>query len=719
MSRDYWNCSDPLRLKSFYTHCTCSSTITGGGYRFHDNILLADYEEALKLGEKSVTYGHVMFIGPPGAGKTSLLHALMNKPLPQANSTVVADTKHILPQWVDASGHTQWKEISKDDEIAELTRLAKRAHPKLDILYKMHQVTSSSETICSHQPSEQIEQQAQSALEAAVEEVSSSPDLINRSSSNSLHSDQPNFERIEKQAQSALEALMKQVYKRISIEDDTIEVPILHIWDCGGQPVFLNVIPAFLTSKTMFYLLFDASKHLNNKVELLWHHEGQAKKEGEMCVTTIDLLLQWMAVIHNNVSKDGLRNFPKVAIVGTHSDLLNVEDKKKIKAEIEFKCRDKHFDDIFTGITFVDNTTAGKGKMEDQAITDIRKGCQEFVSKLGVATPTSWVLFRKVLSSIAGEHPVISYSDAEAVAKVCNISVESLSSVLKFCHDLGVFLFYTRIPDLKQKVIINPDWLVHELGKLLHPSESQRITETRRIRREFEESGILDQTLLKEIWESSGEISAWQIMSLLKKFLLAISIGDSKDNYFLPLMLTRSSLSCSSSQVSVEERSSPLHIIFDTNYTPPGFFIRLIASLSKHPKFRVDLKRNPHCDNITILYGDKSAEVDEITISESLTSICIQVLRVKSNEQTFDDVVKDIHMALLCAIEEVKQWFTSNTTTHEQLAFHCEEKSCVGCPQHFISIENHYLPPSTARCQFNETHSFNRREAFWLLPKVL
>ena len=632
-------------------------------------IILLEYEEALKLGKESVTYGHVMFIGPPGVGKTSLLHALMNKTLPQANSTVVADTKHILPQWVDASGHTHWKEISEDDEITELARLVKRVHP--DLKYKLNQSTSSSSSMCSDQAKKHIEQQAQSALEAVVE----------------------------------------RVYGKISRIDDTIAVPtsdhFLHIWDCGGQPVFLNVIPAFLTSRTMFYLLFDASKHLNSKVEILWHHEGQAIKEGEICVTTIDLLLQWMAMIHTSFSKDGLSKFPKVAIVGTHSDLLNAEDKTEIKEMIELKCRDRHFEDILTDITFVDNTTAGKGEMEDQAINVIRKACQKFVSKLEVETPTSWVLFRKILSSIAGEHPVISYSDAEAVARVCNISVESLPSVLKFYHDLGVFLFYANIPDLKQKVIINPNWLVRELGKLLRPSTG---TETNRLLREFETSGVLDQKLLKEI---SGDISFWQIMNLLESFLLAISFDD---NYFLPLMLTRKSLPCNSSQVIVEESSS-LHIIFETNYTPPGFFIRLIGSLSKHPKFRVDLKRDPHCDNITILYGDKFAEVDEITISESLTSICIQVLRVKSNEQTFDDVVKDIHMALLCAIEEVKQWFPSNTTT--QLAFHCEEESCVGYPQHFISIENHYLPSSTARCQFNANHSFNRREAFWLLPKVL
>ena len=663
----YWVCYD---VNSCTSDATCSSW---GRQIFHDIILL-EYEEALKLGKESVTYGHVMFIGPPGVGKTSLLHALMNKPLPQANSTVVADTKHILPQWVDASGHTHWKEISERDEITELARLVKTVQPELK--YKKHRSTSSFKTKFSHQPSKRVERLAQSALEAVVEKVS-------------------------------------------RIDDDSIEVStsdhFLHIWDCGGQPVFLNVIPAFLTSRTMFYLLFDASKDLNSKVEILWHHEGQAIKEGEMCVTTIDLLLQWMAMVHTSFSKDGLA---KVAIVGTHSDHLNAEDKKKIKAEIEFKCRDRHFKDILTDITFVDNTTAGKGEMEDQAITDIRKACQKFVSKLEVTTPTSWVLFRKILSSIAGEHPVISYSDAEAVARVCNISMKSLPSVLKFYHDLGVFLFYANIPDLNRKVIINPNWLIHELGKLLCPSESQRRCQPGRFRSKFETSGVVDQQLYNKIWESNDNISPREMMYLLKSFLLAIPMWKTiEENYFLPLMLTRTSILNSSSLIEAEESSAPLHIIFETKYTPPGYFIRLIASLSKHPKFRVDLERDPHCDIITILYGNKFAEVDEITISQSLTSICIQVLRMKSNQKTFVNVVKDIHMALLGAIEEVKQWFPSNTST--MLAFHCEEESCIGYPQHFISIENHYLPSSTARCQNNAIHSFNRREAFWLLPKVL
>ena len=41
---------------------------------------------------------------------------------------------------------------------------------------------------------------------------------------------------------------------------------LLHLWDCGGQLVFLDVLPAFLSSRTMFLLMFDASKGLDAPV---------------------------------------------------------------------------------------------------------------------------------------------------------------------------------------------------------------------------------------------------------------------------------------------------------------------------------------------------------------------------------------------------------------------------------------------------------------------
>ena len=56
---------------------------------------------------------------------------------------------------------------------------------------------------------------------------------------------------------------------RVQRENPGVQFPesevLLHVWNCGGQPVFLEVLPLFLTSRTMFVIMFDASKYLHDK----------------------------------------------------------------------------------------------------------------------------------------------------------------------------------------------------------------------------------------------------------------------------------------------------------------------------------------------------------------------------------------------------------------------------------------------------------------------
>ena len=66
-----------------------------------------DYRRALKLGVVLSAYARVMFVGPGGVGKSSLLRGLMNKSLQTANSTQLADTMTVKPvthEWVSDAG---------------------------------------------------------------------------------------------------------------------------------------------------------------------------------------------------------------------------------------------------------------------------------------------------------------------------------------------------------------------------------------------------------------------------------------------------------------------------------------------------------------------------------------------------------------------------------------------------------------------------------------
>ena len=80
--------------------------------------------------------------------------------------------------------------------------------------------------------------------------------------------------------------------------DDAELQPLFYIWDCGGQPVFLEVLPAFLTSRTMFLLLFDGSKDLNSRWRSVQYQQGRKIQGEKVNITIIELLQKWMSNIH-------------------------------------------------------------------------------------------------------------------------------------------------------------------------------------------------------------------------------------------------------------------------------------------------------------------------------------------------------------------------------------------------------------------------------------
>ena len=62
-------------------------------------------------------------------------------------------------------------------------------------------------------------------------------------------------------ARMKLDSVLSEISKCFaSSMVDQLETHLLmHFWDCGGQPAFLETLPVFLTSRTTFLLHFDAS----------------------------------------------------------------------------------------------------------------------------------------------------------------------------------------------------------------------------------------------------------------------------------------------------------------------------------------------------------------------------------------------------------------------------------------------------------------------------
>ena len=270
----------------------------------------------------------------------------------------------------------------------------------------------------------------------------------------------------------------------LSIHHSSSEV-LIHVWDCGGQPVFLDILPAFLISRTMFLLFFDARQNLHEKCKTLSYKEGKEVSKSDLSFTTLQLLTQWMATIralyiekstmkyinleastapsedegpaaqgrtthtshavHGHkgqensarnqqiCGEDIIPKFPRIIPVGTHGDYLTVQEKEEILSTFLSNCEGKAFTPLLYKGVIVDNTTAGHGRQgEDKGFKYIREKVHQFASKhLAVQTPVAWVLFRKVLQKVAKGSPIVSYEQAVAVGQACRIAEDVVPSVLQ------------------------------------------------------------------------------------------------------------------------------------------------------------------------------------------------------------------------------------------------------------------------------------------------
>ena len=144
----------------------------------------------------------------------------------------------------------------------------------------------------------------------------------------------------EKEARSRKRAVVVEeaVVQAKLIAEPKVESDILlHLWDCGGQPVFLDVLPIFLTSRTMFLFVFDASKKLltNQEVHAM---RKQAKNAPIDNLITLDLMEQWMAMIYCQLAvKDEKRDvplrYPQIYPVGTHGDQLSQSEGEDVQSK--------------------------------------------------------------------------------------------------------------------------------------------------------------------------------------------------------------------------------------------------------------------------------------------------------------------------------------------------------------------------------------------------
>ena len=651
-----------------------------------------------------------MFVGPGGVGKSSLLHGLMNQELPSADSTQLAETKTIKPataKWANAGGDSKsfWREVTDHDEIIELVGLV------LLVAKASAGRTNSSRFI--------------SMLKSALS--------LNEETKEVLKSGQTATTRIISIQQKVVNDILTLVVQIAKEKPDAqapeIEIPI-NTWDCGGQSVFLDVLPAFLTPRTMFLLMFDARRSLRDPCVIRSFQGGKMINERKHKATTLELLLEWMASIHAMLGSkkkedESIPKFPRIIPVGTHGDDPNVSvNKAEISYQLTSECKGKAFVHLLKDCVIVDNTTAGKDKKEDPAFSYIREQTHEFANKdLSIRTPVAWVLFRKVfkIATEESKSPIVPYQVVQGIARECNIPLAAIPSMIQFYHDLAVFFHYSQVPSLQDYVIADPQWLITQFAKIF-TLEGFEEFHNELLWKDLRERGVLVQPLYEGVWKGS-EIKPQSLVDLLVHFLLAAPIENVKitnhpgKEYFVSLVLPAFSFADSLESELPKRQAAPLHLLFNTYYVPPGFFSRLVTVLLSQSNFRVAFNKGVYRDRIVMLYGENHKEVDELTLTKCIDSIQIEVARNQDRPQghsPFSITCRSILQIINDCFPHILHWLKGIQLFY---AFACESCSKDKCSdqQRFVHFSLTDTVYTYLRCDLHPKVKLTANHQNWLL----
>ena len=656
--------------------------------------------------EVDIAYARIMLLGPAGVGKTSLVRGLKKLPfIRKSTSTQVADVRPVSYSW--STGN--WKDVNEQDELDEVANL-------LATVY--HDLQSVEQLIPS--------------VRAIYEGNSSAP------------SSEVKEEQVKEVETTKVESYLKEAIRQAKqITPDGIRElkpsPFFHVWDCGGQPVFLEVLPAFLTPRTMFLLLFDASKDFKDTWKSIQYEEGKEIPGEESNMTIIELLDRWMATIHSHLSrktkKGGLVEYPRILGIGTHGDLLNEEQKQKVIEQFETHCENKAFLELLDHEVFiVDNSNA----QTDPGFSKLHEIIQRFATEnLVVKTPVSWVLFRKVLQMFSNEsRNVISFNEAKAIGIACKIEADDIHKVLMFYHDLGVILFYPHIKSFQHRVILNPKWFIESLGKVLSLPGREIQNTNKKMWRTLREKGILIQPLYVAVWKECKDIDPEGMIELLTHFRLAAKVETEEyydldaPQYFVPAVLPLFSGDLSTPTTDADSlRATPLHITFSTKFVTPGYFTRLVTTIASFEICKLYFEEGIYRNRVVFEFTPDDKQYNFVTLTE--LPYAIQVDKTSTCEShdnqkiPFSKSCQDLLFLLDRSCEEVDECFYKSFSSEDtqakkihrnKLKFLCISDKCR-------SAENpHYLEKTSEKktcCQSKKQfRDLEEEESYWF-PQVL
>ena len=309
-------------------------------------------------------YLKVFLVGPPGVGKTTTLSRLLKAyenlytagDRAKCQSTLLANCTQVLA-FVGQDESADWLSSNRDKDKESVSLIRYLCGDNLEETVQVEDIVVQRE---SKQVKENVDDRERLNPELGVQVDESAADyhypLIQTTEAITGLSD-----KLEKK-----KSIKEQLRKLVRGGDFTEVIShlgntLLNINDVGGQPGFLEMLPALSTGPAMYLVFLDLSKKLNQLYEITFDRDNTVItpfKSMHTVESTISQILSSIASAHNtpreSASLDSLQKFgdkfqkfqkiqPVAGLIGTHLDKLEGNGEKIKETSESLKNITKNF----------------------------------------------------------------------------------------------------------------------------------------------------------------------------------------------------------------------------------------------------------------------------------------------------------------------------------------------------------------------------------------
>ena len=398
-------------------------------------------------------------------------------------------------------------------------------------------------------------------------------------------------------------------------------IRLIYIVDTGGQPQFQEIMPMFVRSSSIHFLVHKLNEPLDECP--LFDYEIDGKKytiPEKMLVSNKTYIEQSLRTISSCVFVRNSERYtcgsipkPQFAVIGMFKDKCSdtaALDKKLrevndcIQPYIESKkCEvftpSRHNEKPVFSIDGSEEGWSSNGKVIDDLHTNI----ENFTKSVKIQIPVRWFLFLNLLKEQPKHRPFLSIKECEDMAKKEDIMMNDKDVVeaLKLFDELNLVLYFSKIlPDV---VFISPAFLLNKVSEIIVQSFDCATPNTgisREDRVRFRTTGIFERSMLQKIeslqkgFDRGKGFSQDDLFNLLKQLCIIADIEDNQ-RFFIPCVLELEEISFNSQflQAAIDHMQrinevEPLIISFPDGYSPRGLFCASIAFLAKLPNWAIE-----------------------------------------------------------------------------------------------------------------------------------